>query len=252
MLLAGKNGNSRALRNLDTNDFAPAVGMTYVLTSDRKTVFRSGFGVSYVEPGKGGGQLYKNLPFFFSPGDRNGPERRAAPAPAARSADCRCHPTPNNIAAISAGSPNAWDFNLQADPRDAVEHRHSARTGARPLLDVSYVGTRTIGLISSNNINQTFPGPGAQGPRRPFFAVNPLVGNVTYGANYGSTRYNALQVTAEKRYSAGLTRHGRRIHGRNTWRMAETSTAVATGRRRTRVVYVATRGRCPTTGRTSS
>jgi hypothetical protein len=38
------------------------VGITYLLTDDRKTVLRIGLGVSYVE----GGQLYKTLPFFYS------------------------------------------------------------------------------------------------------------------------------------------------------------------------------------------
>ena len=36
-------------------------------------------------------------------------------------------------------------------------------------------GAKTIGLISPYNVNQSFPGPGAQGPRRPLFAINPLV-----------------------------------------------------------------------------
>ena len=34
------------------------------------------------------------------------------------------------------------------------------------ILEVAYVGTRTTGLNFSYNINQTYPGAGAQGPRR--------------------------------------------------------------------------------------
>ena len=56
---------------------------------------------------------------------------------------------------------------------------------AHLLLDISYVGTRGNHLIGNININQSFPGPGAQGPRRPYFAPNPLVTNVTLRTNYG-------------------------------------------------------------------
>jgi hypothetical protein len=204
LLLAGKNGNSRTLRNLDTNNIGPRVGLTYLLTSDSKTVLRSGFGVSYVDPGKGGGQLYKNLPFFFSQvisTDQNAAPplmlRQGLPVPVA--------PDPNNTAQISSGNPNAWDFNLQATR--AMQWSLGVQRELFPnlLLDVSYVGNRTTGLSSSYNINQTFPGPGAQQPRRLLYPVNQLVGNVTYQTNYGSSRYSSLQVRVDKRYSAGLT-----------------------------------------------
>jgi hypothetical protein len=67
------------------------------------------------------------------------------------------------------------------------------------------VGTRTIGLIANVNINQSAPGAGAQGPRRPFFAINPGVTNITYRTNYGGAKYHSLQSRVEKRASHGLT-----------------------------------------------
>ncbi len=204
LLLAHRDGNSRSLRNLDTNNFGPRMGLTYLLTSDRKTVLRTGFGVSYVEAGQGGGQLYKNLPFFFSQvisTDQNGrpPQRVSDGLPA---------PTPpdvNDPIALSSGSPNAWDFNLKSTR--AMQWSFGIQREALPdlLLDVSYVGTRTLGLVSNYNHNQSFPGPGAQGPRRPLFAINPRVTNVTYRTNYGSAKYHSLQTRVEKRASRGLS-----------------------------------------------
>jgi hypothetical protein len=73
------------------------------------------------------------------------------------------------------------------------------------MVDVAYVGTRSLDLTSAYNINQPFPGPGAQNPRRPEYALNPLVGDVTYNTGWGSAKYHGLQVKLEKRYSAGLT-----------------------------------------------
>jgi hypothetical protein len=204
LLMAGRDGNSRTLRNLDTNNVAPRMGISYMLTSDRKTVLRTGFGVSYVEAGKGGGQLYKNLPFFFSQvisTDQNG-------KPVMRISDGLPAPTPpdmNDQAQLSAGNPTAWDFNLQSTR--AMQWSFGIQREIVPdlLVDTSYVGTRTIGLISAYNPNQTFPGAGAQGPRRPLYAINPLVGNITYNTNYGSSKYHSLQVRAEKRASHGLS-----------------------------------------------
>ncbi len=204
LLLAGKNDNGRRLRNLDTNNLSPRIGVTYALTSDRKTVFRSGFGISYVEAGQGGGQLYKNLPYFFSQvvaTDQNGTPplliRDGLPTPVP--------PDPNNQQALSSGSPNAWDFNLQSTRVMQWSAGIQRELASSLLLDVAYVGTRTARLISNYNYNQSFPGPGAQAPRRPLYPINPAVTDVTYRSNYAAAKYHALQVKVEKRYSAGLT-----------------------------------------------
>ncbi|HTM51421.1 MAG TPA: TonB-dependent receptor, partial [Bryobacteraceae bacterium] len=204
LLLAGSNGNSRRLRNFDFGDFEPRMGLTYALTGDRRTVLRTGFGVSYVEAGKGGGQLYKNLPFYFSQvitTDQNG-------APPLRLSDGLPVPTSpnlNNEAEISAGNPNAWDFNMKAT--QVMQWSFGIQRELLPdlLLDVSYVGSRTNGLNFGYNINQSYPGPGAQGPRRPLFPVNQQVTNVTYETNYGSAKFHSLQGRLQKRYAHGLT-----------------------------------------------
>ncbi|MFN7936637.1 MAG: carboxypeptidase regulatory-like domain-containing protein [Bryobacteraceae bacterium] len=201
--IAGKNGASRRLRNVDGNNFAPRMGLTYMLTSDRKTVLRTGVGFSYVEAGQGGGQLYKNLPFFFSQvvaTDQNGaPPIRISdglPAPVA--------PDINNQRQLSGGNPSAWDYGLQSTRVMQWSFGIQREIVSDLLVDVSYVGTRTVGLIANVNINQSFPGPGAQGPRRPFFAINPDVTNVTYRTNYGGSKYHSLQTKVEHRGKNGL------------------------------------------------
>ena len=202
LVLAGGD-SGRRLRDFDTNNLAPRMGIAYQLTSDQKTVLRSGFGVSYVEAGQGGGQLYKNLPFSFLQvisTDQNGvPPLRISdgmPAPV--------RPDINDPVQLSGGNPNAWDFHLQATR--AMQWSLGIQREILPnlLLDVSYVGSRTYGLISNVNINQSSPGPGAQGPRRPFFPINPNVTNVTYRTNYGASKYHSLQTRVERRYAQGL------------------------------------------------
>ncbi|HEU0122176.1 MAG TPA: TonB-dependent receptor [Bryobacteraceae bacterium] len=202
--LASGSGAQRRLRNLDLNNFAPRLGLTYMLTKDRKTVLRSGFGMSYVEAGQGGGQLYKNLPFFFSQviaTDQNSapPRRLSDGIPAAVPLD------PTDTVQLSSGSPTVWDYNLQSTKVMQWSFGLQREILPQTLLDVSYVGTRTIGLVSNININQSVPGPGAQNPRRPFYNINPNIVNLTYRTNYGAAKYQSLQTRLEKRYSKGFT-----------------------------------------------
>ncbi|MDX1980057.1 MAG: carboxypeptidase regulatory-like domain-containing protein [Bryobacteraceae bacterium] len=202
--IAGRDGASRRLRNLDTNNLAPRLGLTYMLTSDRRTVLRAGFGSSFVEAGQGGGQLYKNLPFFFSnvlATDQNAPPPRRL----SQGLDAPVAPDLNNKAQLSGGNPNAWDYGLKSTQTMQWSMGVQREIVQDLLVDVSYVGTRTLGLISNVNLNQSAPGPGAQGPRRPFFAVNPGVTNVTYRTNYGAAKYHSLQTRVERRMRSGLT-----------------------------------------------
>jgi len=202
--IAGKGQASRRLRKIDGNNLAPRTGVTYMLTSDRKTVLRAGAGLSYVEAGQGGGQLYKNLPFFFSQvvaTDQNG-------RPPSRLSDGLAAPVPpdqNDIVALSSGNPMAWDYALKSTRAMQWSVGVQREIASDLLVDVSYVGTRTVGLIANVNINQSVPGAGAQPPRRPFFAVNPNVTNITYRTNYGGAKYHSLQTRLEKRASHGLT-----------------------------------------------
>ncbi|MBK5291650.1 MAG: hypothetical protein JJE04_08260, partial [Acidobacteriia bacterium] len=202
--IAGRNGASRRLRNLDTNNLAPRLGITYMLTGDRKTVLRAGFGSSFVEAGQGGGQLYKNLPFFYSnvlATDQNA----APPRRLSQGLDAPVPPDLNNNAQLSGGNPNAWDYGLKST--NALQWSLGIQREVLPdlLVDVSYVGTRSLGLIANVNINQSVPGAGAQPQRRPFFAVNPNVTNITYRTNFGAAKYHSMQTRVEKRARGGLT-----------------------------------------------
>lgn len=202
--IAGVNGASRRLRNIDSNNFAPRVGLTYMLTGDRRTVLRAGFGSSFVEAGQGGGQLYKNLPFFYSnvlATDQNA----APPRRLSQGLDAPVRPDVNNNAQLSGGNPNAWDYGLKSTNTMQWSLGVQREIMTDLLVDVSYVGTRTLGLIANVNINQSAPGAGAQPPRRPFFAVNPNVTNITYRTNFGAAKYHSLQTKVEKRARGGLT-----------------------------------------------
>ena len=200
---AGVNGNSRTLRDLDTNNFAPRLGITYMLTADGKTVLRTGAGFFYVESFNTGKQLHQNPPMTISQTfttDQNG-------VPAFTIKDGLTLPEPPDITDQASLNGFAVEFDKHMKLTKSIQWSFGIQRELMPsvLLDVSYVGSRGIGLINSLNGNQPVPGPGAFNPRRPFYSVAPLLGDVDLRTNYGGSKYHSLQVNLRKRYSKGLT-----------------------------------------------
>jgi hypothetical protein len=204
LLVAGQNGNGRRLRNIDYNTFAPRLGLAYSLTSDKKTILRSGFGISYVNMDAGGAQLYKNLPYYFSQvvsTDINS----APPTTLKQGLPIPVQPSLTDQVGLSSGSPNAWAVNLRQTEILQWSAGIQRQLRSDLILDVTYVGTRGERiLVNSVNLNQSVPGPGAQGPRRPYYLINPNLVNISYRTNAGDSKYESLQVRLDKRFSQGF------------------------------------------------
>ena len=200
---SSQNSCGRALICLDKVDFAPRFGLAQALTSDQKTVLRGGFGISYFEANNGGRMIHSNPPmnviqsFAF---DQNG--------------------IPGNI--LSQGLPLPVQPNLQDptqltgqytafDPHMKLNKSLQFNLGIQRelpgemLLDVTGVRTLTEHMTNSILGNQAAPGAGPLNPRRPLYALNPVLGDVDYRTNYGMAKYNALQTKLTKRYGHGLT-----------------------------------------------
>ena len=205
LLVAGVNGNGRRLRNFDYDTPAPRIGLAYALTSDRKTILRSGFGISYVDMDAGGAQLYKNLPYFFTQTVTT--NINGAPASTlSQGLPIPVQPSITNEAALSSGSPDAWNMNLRETEILQWSFGIQRQLWSNWMFSANYVGTRGERiLINSQNLNQSIPGPGAQGPRRPYYLINPNLVNVSYRTNAGDSKYESLQLHMEKRFSGGLT-----------------------------------------------
>jgi hypothetical protein len=202
--VAGQNGNGRRLRTFDFNTASPRVGLAYSLTSDRRTVLRSGFGMSYVNMDAGGAQLYKNPPYFFNQVISTN-IAGAPPTTISAGLPTPVQPSLSDEVALSTGSLNAWDYNLRQSEIIQWNFGIQREFAKDYLLDISYVGTRGQRLlVNSLNLNQSLPGPGAQNPRRPYNALNPNLVNLSYRTNSGDSKYESLQVKLDKRLSRGL------------------------------------------------
>lgn len=202
LLLAGINGNSRRLINPDLDNFAPSMGLAYSL--NHKTVLRAGAGMSYEYALNGGNQLYKNSPYFLQQvisTDENG----IPPLTLSQGLPLPVAPPLNNEAALSSGSFTGFAPNFQV-PR-ILQWSFGIERQLKPsmMLDVSYVGTRGIDLMTNGyDYNQAPPGPGAPDPRRPLYSLNPNVTSINWHDNCCGSDYNSLQVSVNKRFSHGL------------------------------------------------
>jgi hypothetical protein len=190
LLIANRDGNSRTLRNNDTNNFGPRLGVTYQF--DPKTVIRTGAGVSYTAQFDGGTQWYKNLPYMVTQRittDQNGVPARliqdGLPLPVALS--------PSDPA-VNGGSPMAYPINFRTPKMFQWSFGIQRELIRDLMLETSYVGSRGINLMAKVNTNQPYPGPGARDPRRPLYAVNQLVGDLIYHDNWGGSKYHSLQL----------------------------------------------------------
>ena len=203
LLLAGLNGNSRSLRNIDGNNFGPRLGISYQASS--KTVIRTGFGISYTEQFDGGTQLYKNLPFLVTRRftyDQNG----APGLLVSQGLPPLVRPAATDPA-LNGGNPYAYPLNFQT-PK-VLQWSFGIQREIMPgvLLDTSYVGTRGLSLSAKRNLNQPFPGAGDPNLRRPFYlsGINTTVQDVLNHENWGGSKYHSLQVRLQTRAHHGLT-----------------------------------------------
>jgi hypothetical protein len=69
------------------------------------------------------------------------------------------------------------------------------------VFEANYVGTRATNMPLGYNINQAYAGPGSVASRRPFPGFN----NITAQVPMGVSRYNAMELRAERRYASGFS-----------------------------------------------
>ena len=199
---AGENGNSRALYEPYYNGWEPRLGFAY--RSGDKWVFRGGYGITQYMEGTGANlRLPLNPPFFFESEvsyDRdqrcwNARDRLRRPAGAGSAVGAASGVGSEPSAAVHA----AVERVCRVPARVAVVDQLSATWAARPSTCVTPIEG-----------NQPLPGvgdPSTWAPlqnRRPLFAFNPLITNISTTMSRGRSNYNALQTTFKQRLWNGL------------------------------------------------
>jgi len=188
----------------------------------------------YMEAGKGGGHLQESAILLFAVISTDQTARRRL-----RLSDGLPVPTSPNLnnERNSRAAIRTLGFRLEVDESHAVELRHPARAAARSAARRVLRRVADQRLNFSYNFNQSYPGPGAQGPRRPLFPVNQAGDQRHLRNNYGSAKFHSLQSRLQKRYSRGLTVSAAFTYAKYLSN-SPTSTAAATVHRRTPLLPV--------------
>jgi outer membrane receptor protein involved in Fe transport len=192
LVLAGQNGISSSILQIQKHDFSPRIGAAYRLGD--KTVIRIAYGLFYFnEEGAGGSsRLFINYPF-------------TAQFTVSCSSTAPCLSTSSGIPqTVSANNlptavyqpstnltPNMQEWNLTLERQVATSL----------VLRASYVGSHGNHLNLNINENVAFPGPGPVPPRQPY----PSYGTISAWEPRGFSNYDGLQLSAEKRFSGGLS-----------------------------------------------
>ena len=203
LMLAGQNGNSRALYDAFYGGWEPRVGFAW--TPSEKWVLRGGFGIVQYMEGTGKNlRLTQNPPFYFE-GRRVYDATTGAGSVGVGFADI----TPN-----VNGGPGTLFRIFPQDLRPQLTKQWNLflerQLTSTVSAQVGYVGSRSSHMVVPFDFNQPEPDPGPPSTwrpldqRRPLYALNPAVG-VTSGTNsIGIGAYDALQASVRQRPTEGL------------------------------------------------
>lgn len=207
MILA-KNGSlyDRALVNPDYRDWAPRLGIAYSINP--KTVFRGGYGISYVHLNRLGSADELGI---------NGPQVNIATInqsmPAGGSVPASFLTTQNAFPAglASPANFNAVNSNVAYIPRDtrwpyvqtwfASLQRELRKSW---VIEFGYTGSHSLRVPIISDYNEALPNLPGQSlgtqARRP----NQAFGAITWVNPAGQSSYNGLSARVEHRFAAGL------------------------------------------------
>jgi hypothetical protein len=186
------------LNELDTNNWAPRVGLAYQLGS--RTILRGGFGTFFGGQGAQGASARQMVNFPFA---RSVTATSTATAPAL---PLSAGLPGNFLGSTTAPAPNLnwqvwqnrfplptiyqWNFTLQRE----LFHRLS--------LTTAYVGSSSNYIYGTYNWNGAPPGPVATEPQRRRI---PLWNTINLSSPYGHASYHGLDAQLERRYTSGLS-----------------------------------------------
>ncbi len=203
---------NRALVHPNTNNWAPRVGLAFQAAP--KTVIRSGFGISYVQFNRLGGEnlLAYNGPNVVDAFIDQVPTQAVCSGVSAAAGTCfrtTAQGFPNNFASPSNFNPAITQVRyIPGDNRTGYVESWlfdvQQQLGHNYLLDVAYVGNHSVGTDYPGGRKSGFSeSAGAESFGQ---CAPPYSGFTTIEVSYdgGFSSYNGLQAKLEKRYSTGL------------------------------------------------
>ena len=209
LVYAGEGGTSRsANKKTHYNNFAPRLGLTYALTGDRRTILRTGFGITYFPSPYAAGNLnHLNVPFTISQNVQHQPN--PLDFSVVRSID-------NPFPPIVPVKPITTEQLRAANPR-VIGHGYENETAyaeqwhlgierqlfSAMLVELEYVGSAGKHLTVCYNPNEVQPGAGSLESRRLLQPVNNLNNMLQCDPRNRST-FNGATLKIQQRFKDGL------------------------------------------------
>ena len=216
ILVAGQNSSNTAGISTDHGNLAPRFG--FAATLGHGMVLRGGFGLSFFQNDTTSAAALKNIPLTSAltcgtstTGNYTnnncpagiGTLSQGVPRPLAASA----FPVVNGALDLSAppSTLNAVDTNFQASYNLQYNVTLEKQFGNN-VVSVGYIGTKGRDLaMNLPDINRALPSGNATPNARPYAVTAPRVTTINYLTTHGSSSYNALQVSFNRRFNKGLT-----------------------------------------------
>jgi hypothetical protein len=203
LLLAGTEGNSRALYNPFTKDFQSRVGFAWTPTASRgRLVIRGGYTISSFMEGTGTALRLPVNPPFNTEYAVNYEGETAIRATTDQGFTILKQADPYRNTTI-----RLWDPNVRPASVQQWSLMLERLLFPETVVNIGYVGQHGTHLIVPMPYFQRVLLPDRTTRRSPYLAGNPLLANIAQIAgteSNGNQRYDALQVSARKRYSRGL------------------------------------------------
>jgi len=193
VVLSNENGEN--LINDDKNNFGPRIGFAYSFGENNSMVVRGGYGLVYTLDGVDYPPLIRNPPFTnsvaFSTFGGSGPTFNFVTGPPVALTGI----DPNNL------GPNDTVYELEPEQATALVHQYNLTFqwgfADNWLLDVAYVGNRTLNLLTTRNI-----GAGGAGIART--SSGAVQESVILYDNRARSWYDALQTSVQRRFANGF------------------------------------------------
>ncbi len=185
------------IQTISHKNFAPRIGFAFRPFNDDRTVVRGAYGIFYLLS-RGNNDVTNgivNVPFIQDQFLNNFRMNNGTGAPAFTTQNLF------NVPFTGGADLSSLDFLIR--PPYNQQWNFSVQRELVPTLalQVAYVGNKGTRLEQNLPYNYALPGPGAQNLRRQY----PQYGTGDLYTDAGNSSYHALQISLEKRYSAGLT-----------------------------------------------
>ncbi len=228
VVLAGQNGNSRALFNGVWTNFMPRVGFAWNVTP--KAVVRGGYGITTYFEGTGANlRLNFNYPFqntFSATSALPSANSGGAPASVASgfgSGNTSCNITTSTTPCTTAI--NAWDMHIKPMFLQEFSLTVEYQLSHSSSLQIGYVGEtgHHLGTAGAGNaltapclVNgvPTDPNGAPQACPAPYINLVGQTGRVVFTNSNAMENYNAFQSTFRQRLSKGLELTANYTYGR--------------------------------------